>query len=208
MSAVTSRARTRRSRSPSVGARLTGGEASGRRLATISGDGLRASAGVVRAACFNILGETVVGASVVDLFAGAGSLGLEALSRGARAVTFVEVRRERAAVVVRNAAALGYDHRARVVTGDALSWLGSHRQDLIQADLVLMDPPYSEPGPALCLAALGRLGKVAAGDPTWAPLVVVEHHRRLQLPLTVAALQCVRSSHYGSTQLSFFRRLP
>ncbi len=208
MSAPTQRRRPPRSVVAHAGARLTGGEACGRRLATISGDGLRASTGVVRAACFNILGEVVSDATVLDLFAGAGSLGLEALSRGARRATFVEVRRERAAVVAHNASALGYGDRTEVVTADVIPWLAAHAESVAQAALVLMDPPYLDPGPALCLAALARLGEIAAVSPGWSPRVVVEHHRQFELPPASGALQCVRQSRYGSTQLSFYRRLP
>lgn len=208
MSAPTRRRRPTRSGAAHAGARLTGGEACGRRLATISQDGLRASTGVVRAACFNILGEAVLDATVLDLFAGAGSLGLEALSRGARHVTFVEKGRERAALVTQNAVALGYGDRAEVVTADVIGWLAAQRGSVVAADLVLMDPPYLDPGPALCVAALARLGEIAASEPAWFPEVVLEHHRRFEPPLTRGALQCVRQSHYGSTQLSFYRRLP
>jgi 16S rRNA (guanine966-N2)-methyltransferase len=208
MSASTSRRRPPRSAAAHAGARLTGGEACGRRLATISQDGLRASTGVVRAACFNILGEAVLEATVLDLFAGVGSLGLEALSRGARQVTFVERVRERAALVARNALVLGYADRAEVVTADVIFWLAAQRRSVLAADLVLMDPPYLDPGPALCLAALSELGKIAASEPSWCPEVVVEHHRRFEPPAVRGALQCVRRSHYGATQLSFYRRLP
>ncbi len=167
---------------------------------------MRASTGVVRAACFNILGDAVADANVLDLFAGVGSLGLEALSRGARRATFVELRRERAALIAQNALALGYREVAEVVTADVIPWLRSHREQVAQAALVLLDPPYLDPGPALCRAALEQLGETAAGVGTWAPEVVVEHHRQLQLPDAAGALNCVRQSRYGTTQLSFYRR--
>lgn len=188
------------------GARLTGGEACGRKLLTVSGDGLRASTGVVRAACFNILGESVMGANVVDLFAGAGSLGLEALSRGASRATFVELRRDRAAVIQQNVDMLGYSGSSEVVVADVIPWLRASAPRLTEVSLLLMDPPYLAQGPALCTAALARLGALAGQEMSWQPTVVVEHLRRFPLPEVAGALNCVRHANYGSTQLSFYRR--
>jgi 16S rRNA (guanine966-N2)-methyltransferase len=201
----------RRRPSPSrahAGARLTGGEAAGRRLLTVSGDGLRASTGLVRAACFNILAAEVEGAVVVDLFAGAGSLGLEALSRGASRATFVELRRERAQLISANLESLGWTSRSQVVVGDALAWIKGRPPELTQSRLVLLDPPYRDVGPQLCLDAIRLLGGVAAGLGAWNPVVVVEHHRDLSVPDQAGALNCVRTAKYGTTVLSFYRRLP
>ncbi len=192
----------------SPGARLTGGEAAGRRLLTVAGDGLRASTGIARAACFNILAELVIGAEVIDLFAGIGSLGLEAISRGAAKVTFVEVQRGRAQVIEANLASLGWTDRAEVVVADVISWLRRQRGPLTESRLILLDPPYREAGPQLCLDTLRLLGTVAATSTGWDPLVVAEHHRDLSVPAEVGALNCVRTARYGTTVLSFYRRLP
>ncbi|HEY6537849.1 MAG TPA: RsmD family RNA methyltransferase [Candidatus Dormibacteraeota bacterium] len=191
-----------------AGARLTGGEAAGRKLLTEPGAGMRATTGLVRAACFNILGEQVLGAEVVDLFAGVGSLGLEALSRGAALVTFVEVQRGRARVIEANLANLGWEDRGRVVVADALHWIRVGEASLLQSRLLLLDPPYQDQGPQLCLDALGLLGKVAAAQAGWDPRIVAEHHRDLSVPAQVGALNCVRTARYGTSVLSFYRRLP
>jgi 16S rRNA (guanine966-N2)-methyltransferase len=191
-----------------AGARLTGGEAAGRRLLTVSGDGLRASTGLVRAACFNILAAEVEGASVVDLFAGAGSLGLEALSRGASRTTFVELKRARAQLISANLENLGWASRAQVVVGDALAWVKARPSELTESRLLLLDPPYQDLGPQLCLDAIRLLGGAAADLVAWNPVVVVEHHRDLSVPDQAGALNCVRTAKYGTTVLSFYRRLP
>jgi 16S rRNA (guanine966-N2)-methyltransferase len=169
---------------------------------------LRATTGLARAACFNILGEQVMGAGVVDLFAGVGSLGLEALSRGASSATFVELGRQRAKLIEANLASLGWTDRAEVVVGDALSWLRRQQDALTGCRLVLLDPPYRDAGPQLCLDALQLLGSAAASASGWEPLVVAEHHRDLSVPALVGALNCVRTARYGTTVLSFYRRLP
>ncbi|MGC1183901.1 MAG: RsmD family RNA methyltransferase [Candidatus Dormiibacterota bacterium] len=185
---------------------MTGGEAAGRRLLTEMSPDLRATTGLVRAACFNILGELVVGARVADLFAGAGSLGIEALSRGAAQATFVEVQRGRARVIEANLASLDWGARSEVIVADALHWIRASGSKVNQYQLVLLDPPYRGPGPQLCLDALGLLGKVAEGDPQWDPRVVAEHHRDMSVPAQAGALNCVRTARYGTTVLSFYRR--
>ena len=105
----------RRRLRPVRGARLTGGEAAGRWLLTVEEPDLRATSGVARGALFNILGGPVYGMRVVDLCAGVGTLGIEALSRGAAHATFVEVRSARAQLIARNCESLGFSDRAEVV---------------------------------------------------------------------------------------------
>ncbi len=189
-----------------MGARLSGGEASGRRLLTEASGDLRASTGLLRSACFNILGERVVGSSVLDLFAGVGTLGLEALSRGAAQVNFVEVSRRRGELIRANLELLGWSDRALVVVADAVAWLQRTPPALYQAGLVLLDPPYRERGPELLSSALRLLGDAALAQPGWDPVLAVEHHRQLQVPQAVGALHCARSSRYGTSALSFYRR--
>ncbi len=167
---------------------------------------MRATTGLVRAALGNILGTRLVSARVVDLFAGAGSLGLEALSRGAAMATFVELQRAHAEVIEANLEMLGFQARAEVVVADALAWARRPQPALGSADVVLLDPPYRDRGPALCQAVVAQLGVVAEQLPEWNPVVVVEHHRQLALPATPGALNCVRTARYGTTELSFYQR--
>ncbi|HUY53929.1 MAG TPA: 16S rRNA (guanine(966)-N(2))-methyltransferase RsmD [Candidatus Nanopelagicaceae bacterium] len=188
------------------GARLTGGEAAGRHLLTLPDPGLRATTGLVRAALGNILGERLGSARVVDLFAGAGSLGLEALSRGAAWATFVELQRAHAAVIQANLEMLGFQARGEVVVADALAWVRHLEPALRAADVLVMDPPYRDRGPELCQAVLAQLGVAAEQLSEWDPVVVVEHHRQLTLPTTPGALNCVRTARYGTTELSFYQR--
>ncbi len=170
-----------------------------------SGD-LRASAGVVRGALYNILGPQVFGASLVDLFAGAGSLGIEALSRGAARVTFVEVRADRAGLISANCEILGYKDQVQVVVGEAVGWIRRSAAVLLAAFVVLLDPPYLDPGPASGLQALSELGRLAESEAGWDPVVVFEHHRDLAVPEQAGALNCVRTARYGTSLLSFYRR--
>ena len=123
--------------------RIIAGEHRGRRIAAPPGLETRPMLDRVREAMFSTLGRRVPGADVLDLFAGSGSLGLEALSRGARSARMIEKDRKALAILGRNVANLGMEDRAAVVRGDALRpelWRAMPAGD--PPDLVFLDPPY------------------------------------------------------------------
>jgi 16S rRNA (guanine966-N2)-methyltransferase len=149
--------------------RIVGGEHRGRRIAAPPGRATRPTSDRVREAIFAIVGP-VDGLAALDLFAGSGALGLEALSRGAATAAFVE-RSERAAATIRaNAAALGLEGRARVLRRDWRAALAAERAAGRRFGLCLCDPPYS-----LVPRIEGAIG--AALSPLMTPggIVVIEH---------------------------------
>lgn len=160
--------------------RVVAGTARGRRLEAPDGRGVRPTGDRVREALFNRLGswDVVVGAVVVDLFAGTGALGIEAWSRGAAAVTFVERDRRHVQVLRRNLGVVGFRH-ADVVVADATTWRPAGR-----VDLVLADPPYAFDAWPILLADLT------------ADLVVAESDRALEAP---PGWELIRSDRYGQT---------
>jgi 16S rRNA (guanine(966)-N(2))-methyltransferase RsmD len=154
---------------------------------------------LVREALFNIIGDSIRGARVLDLFAGAGTLGIEALSRGAARATFVERDRACATIVAENLAATGFAPQGDVVSADAVDWLRAPGGDLASYNLLLLDPPYRD-GVTLT-AALEALERAPLRDHA---LVVVEHHRTQPIP-PLQRLTYVRERDYGSTRLTFLR---
>jgi 16S rRNA (guanine966-N2)-methyltransferase len=152
----------------------------------------------VREALFNIIGDSIRGARVLDLFAGSGALGIEALSRGAAQVTFVERERACANIVAENLSSTGFAQHGDVVAADAMVWLTAHQADLERFNLLLLDPPYRDPvvGRSLSLLDQAPLRPQA--------LVVVEHHRDHALP-ALQRLALIRSRDYGTTRLTFLR---
>jgi 16S rRNA (guanine966-N2)-methyltransferase len=180
------------SRSSAANLRVAGGEAAGRRLGAPRG--IRPTQGLVREAIFNVLGPLVLDAVVLDLFAGSGALGIEALSRGAAAVTFVDRDESAARVIRRNLEALGIGERGRVSRADVTRWLSGHREDVSAASLVLLDPPYNDP---VLEHALALLDSLVAGGTT----VVVEHAHRQALPV-LERLGPRRQRRYGDTAVS------
>jgi len=179
--------------------RVTAGTSRGRLLKTPPGRSTRPTTSLVREALFNIIGDSIRGARVLDLFAGAGTLGIEALSRGAASATFVERDRTCANIVAENLAATGFAQQGDVASADAIDWLKAHAGDLATYNLLLVDPPYRDG--ATLTATLEVLDRAPLRDQA---LLVVEHYRSQPLPAT-ERLKELRERDYGTTRLTFFR---
>jgi 16S rRNA (guanine966-N2)-methyltransferase len=180
--------------------RITAGQWRGRALVTPRhGREVRPTTAMVRQALFNILGDTVRDARLVDLYAGAGTVGFEALSRGARQVTFVEKDRAALECVQQTAEKLGCRDRVRTVPMDVVTWLRGGPREAREADVVFLDAPYKDEGVAEALRLLGEAPPA---------LVVCEHHRARHLPERLGGLARVRESAYGTTALTILRREP
>jgi len=135
--------------------RVTGGEAKGARLRALRGAETRPTADQVRKALFDILGATVAGARVLDLFAGTGALGIEALSRGATEAVFVESSREACSIIQSNLSMAGYRGKGIVRRSDAERFLSRKARPAF--DLAFLDPPYAR-GLGFVARMLGKLG--------------------------------------------------
>jgi 16S rRNA (guanine966-N2)-methyltransferase len=170
--------------------RIIAGEWGGRTIRAPHGSRVRPTTDRVREAWMSSLGTRIVGARVLDLFAGSGALGLEALSRGAEEAVFVEQDRHALQALEANVQALAAGSRCRIVRGDAFRYLD--RLDEPAFDLALADPPYDQ-GFAV------RLLEAAAAKP-FARELWVEHRTGESLPL----LPGLRSRRYGDTTLTIW----
>jgi len=167
-------------------------------LSSLRGSSVRPTAGRVREALFDILGGDIAGARFLDLFAGTGAVGIEALSRGAALCIFVEKDRAAAAIVRRNLLTGGFGPRGGVIVGTLPSALS--RLPVGQSfDLVFIDPPYESPQGEETLQALGRSGSLAP-----ACRVILEHRKSWDPPARPGRLSLRRRARYGDTVLSFF----
>jgi 16S rRNA (guanine966-N2)-methyltransferase len=173
---------------------VAGGEARGRRLKAPKG--IRPTQGMVKQAIFNLVGPGIDGANVIDLFAGSGALGIEALSRGAAEVTFVDREPRGLAILRQNLATLDLKERAHVVRGDVVRWLEGSPEEIARAGFVFLDPPYDDVVLDRALKTLDR----QVSDAT----VVAEHSRRHELP-ALARLRVDRQRRYGDTMVTVFR---
>lgn len=202
---------------------MIAGDARGHPLSAPPGRTTRPTSDRVREALFSSVGAELPGAVVLDLFAGSGALGIEALSRGAEYAVFVDDDRRATATVIGNLAAVRLRARARVVQADAARFCADPaaalRVDRGRAgppgpfDLVLADPPYALPTPTV-LALLGALATSGAlADDT---LAVVERERRDPHLEQLGddprghpgGFTWLRNRTYGDTVLCYLRRLP
>jgi 16S rRNA (guanine966-N2)-methyltransferase len=177
--------------------RIVGGSLGGRVLRAPPGAATRPTSEKVREAIFNILPD-VVGTHVLDLFAGSGALGIEALSRGAAHATFVDFGKQPLQIIRGNLKELGLDPRATVVNGDAVA--AAARPGPAPWDLVFIDPPYASD---LAIRAAQALAHLAVGA-----TIVIEHDRRHAPPEHLGSLVRSDERRYGDTLVSFYQRGP
>lgn len=170
--------------------RIVAGSSGGRQIETPEGTTTRPTTDRVRESMFNALFSlgAIDGADVLDLFAGSGALGLEALSRGAAHVTFVESNRDAVAVIERNIATLGFEDQATLVTAEAMGWLARTTQPF---DLVVCDPPYAFDQ---WTELLDRVAQAVAGGAE--TMFVIESNQELA---DHSAWGVLRTKRYGST---------
>jgi 16S rRNA (guanine(966)-N(2))-methyltransferase RsmD len=185
--------------------RIIGGIARGKRIRSVPGETTRPITDKVREALFNILGPDIQGASLLDLFAGTGSVGIEALSRGAEYVCFVELNRRPIAIIRENLKSTGLDDGAIVNHADAFTFL--ERSINYQFDYVYIAPPqYQEMWNRALQILDDHIGWLS--DDAW---VIVQIHpieyKPLNEELQINNLVEFDQRHYGSTLLVFYRRL-
>jgi 16S rRNA (guanine(966)-N(2))-methyltransferase RsmD len=183
--------------------RVIAGTARGTRL-TAPGEGTRPLADRVKQTLFAILEPDLPGARVLDLFAGSGAGGIEALSRGAAGAVFVERDAIAARAIADNLTKTHLADRGHVARADALTYLGARAAADGPFDLFLVDPPYAEF--KLLESAIARLAAPPAPLLTATAWVVAKHFWRSPPPAAVGLLASVRTRRFGETALTFYRR--
>ncbi|HEY5870294.1 MAG TPA: 16S rRNA (guanine(966)-N(2))-methyltransferase RsmD [Candidatus Tectomicrobia bacterium] len=178
--------------------RIGGGHANRRPLRTVAGRAVRPTSGRVRQALFNMLRELVQDAIFMDLFAGTGSVGLEALSHGARHVYFVEHDRRALMILQANIQRCDMAQRVTIVAA-ALPQALQQLPASVQADVLFLDPPYASDLAEMTLAALVERHVLAAHG-----VLVWQHLARRVIPPTVLERLLWKSRRYGNTQLSLY----
>lgn len=185
--------------------RVITGKFGSRQLKSLKGLALRPTSDRLRETLFNVLGDRVVGASFVDVFAGTGAVGIEALSRGAREVVFIEKHGPAATLIKKNLESLQAGEGTRILGVDAVHGLRVLSKAKTTNDarrhIIFLDPPYGNVEDYdRVLSCLGFEGLLNEGS-----LVIAEHRRNFELPETVGNLQRVRVLRQGDAVLSFYR---
>ncbi len=188
--------------------RIIAGTFRSRQLKSLKGMALRPTSDNLRETLFNVLGGLVVNARFMDLFAGTGAVGIEALSRGASEAIFVEKHPPAVALIKENLESLEIREGARVVASDALKALERLVKEPSAAnariDILFLDPPYAEAEAyKTVLAFLGGANLLAENA-----VVIAEHQRSLDLPETFGKLERVRVLRQGDAALTFYRFRP
>lgn len=182
--------------------RVIAGKYRSRSLRSLRGQAMRPTSDRLRETLFNILGPAVAGAVFVDLYAGTGAVGIEALSRGARAVVFVENHRPALELIRSNLRALGIASGAEVLAADALRGLWRLASRGFEADFIFADPPYADAHSYTeVLDWLGGNHLLAADG-----ILILEHAARHPLPDNSGRLIKSRTIRQGDAALSFYRR--
>jgi 16S rRNA (guanine966-N2)-methyltransferase len=180
--------------------RITGGQTKGRLLANPKGQNIRPTSDRVREAIFNIIGQDLSGVKVLDLFAGTGSLGLEALSRGALQALFIDNSPQSLRLIRKNLALCGFQDSGFVVRRDLRKGIILTRAlegELF--DLVFLDPPYGKNLIPLLLEELSRKGLLSSEA-----RVIAESSKTEGLPVAMGNLHTVDTRLYGDTKISLY----
>ena len=172
------------------------GLARGRRLIAPAGRGIRPSSDRLKEALFSSLGATVEGAEVLDLYAGTGALGIEALSRGAARATFVDQDSRAVGSIRANLEATGLEEMAEVVTASAAQFAARRSEAVF--NIVLIDPPYEVGIPSTVLESL-----VAGGFVDASSKIVIETSSRLEDSALPSSLKLLAERRYGDSRLLY-----
>ena len=189
--------------------RISGGTAKGRRTAsqrlltnTSTGERLRPTSSKVREALFDIIRDRIEGASFVDLYAGTGTTGLEALSRGGGKAIFVEPNELWVKTIKRNIYEFGFREKALVFKGRAYEFLEKASAEKESFDIFFLDPPYQSEEIKKVLPLIGEKGLLSENG-----IVIVEHFFKKKIPETAGTLKRHKSYRYGDTMLTLYRKV-
>lgn len=175
--------------------RIITGTKRGKKLLTLEGEQVRPTTSMVKEALFNILQSGIEGRRFLDLFAGSGQIGLEALSRGAREAVLVDSSRDSVRVIHRNVEAAGFTEQARVVAADFASCL---RRERGRFDVAFIDPPYQA---GLLAEALELTARVMSPG----GVIVCEHGSKEEPPEQAGEFIRQKTYRYGRTALTVYR---
>jgi 16S rRNA (guanine(966)-N(2))-methyltransferase RsmD len=181
--------------------RVTGGHAKGITIRTPKGSHVRPTSDKVREALFDTLGVDVADTRVLDLFSGSGALGIEALSRGAEHVTFVEHDPIALRAIAENLARVGLAEKSEIVRLDFRSALRKLGRRERKFHLILADPPYQRNLLENMADAIAQHSITLRET-----IIVIEHFKKTEPPPAIAGIPLVETRTYGQTALSYFRR--
>lgn len=181
--------------------RIISGERGGRIIKSVEGINTRPTTDRTKESLFNILHNILSGSTVLDLFAGSGNLGLEALSRGSDYAVFVERNRKAVSIINENIKDLGYVHKSNVIKEDAFKAVVKLSALNLVFDIIFLDPPYKEELEVPIITCICENNILSNNG-----IVVLEHLTSNQQPDNIGFLIRYDLRKYGNTSISFYRR--
>ena len=180
--------------------KILGGNAKGRKLKTCKGLRVRPMLSRVKKSLFDIIQNKILDAHCLDLFSGTGSIGLEAISRGAKGVTFIEKHPDSLKIIKHNIDLLGFKEKCKIISGDVFSSVKNLSKKF---DLIFADPPF----PELILKEI--LKPVSNNDILKEDGVMIIHHPSYNNTFieNLENLECKRQAKYGQNTLSFYKKI-
>ena len=174
--------------------RVITGIARGKKLITLEGLDVRPTTEMVKEAIFSSIHFDLPEASVLDLFAGSGQLGIEAISRGAKHCVFVDKSKSSVDIIKKNIEACGFNAQTRVLNMDSIEYLSVAKTGI---DIAILDPPYRQ---GLIIKALPLLDRIMSDNST----VICEHENELTLEDSYGRLKKTKTKKYGKISLTYF----
>ena len=175
--------------------RVITGSARGRKLITLDSDDIRPTSDKVKEAVFSSIQFEIEGRCVLDMFAGSGALGIEALSRGAKKTVFCDISKAAVGVINKNLETTGLKNSATVINGDGISYVNVTKEKF---DIVFADPPY---GKGLCVKALDVISKCM----NQGGVIVCETAANEELPENAGEFTVSKSVCYGKVKVTYYR---
>ena len=180
--------------------RVIAGEMRGRQLKTVEGMQTRPTSDKVKGAIFNVLGDKVLDARVLDLFAGTGNLAIEALSRGSHEAVLVEKSRDAHQVILKNIEKMGVSHNTKLLLLDAFKYVNRYPNEVF--DLIFLDPPYRE---GLVLKAISAIREHSFLAPNG--VIVAETAKDEDLEGDIYPFEIRKTAEYGDTKVWYLQRV-
>lgn len=180
--------------------RVVSGELKGRLLKAVPGTSTRPTTDKVKESLFNMIGPYFIGGTGLDLFAGSGGLGIEALSRGLEKVIFVDSDGKAIQIVNENLRSCGLEEKAEVYRNDAVRALKAIKKRELTFDYIFLDPPYKKQQLVKLLEMINQEKLIHENS-----LVVCEHASEIQLPERIGELQQTRKEKYGIIGITLYK---
>ena len=186
--------------------RVIAGEARGRKLKTIDSEQTKPTLDRVKEAMFSMIMPYIRGAEVLDVFSGNGSLGIEALSRGALSCVFNDFSADCCKIIKENLKTLGFEERSELVCNSYDASINTFGKKKKQFDILLLDPPYGKGliEETLKTAERAKICKSGAGFPPRSTIAVCEHARTDELPERIGSFEKLKTNYYGTVGVTVY----